>query len=410
MNKVKFFSWDNLFATLVWLLVLLFIPILTNLDFISPIQSAIGDICPSDIAFSKLQDQNVIPVDTNIVIVNIGTLDRKGIAAEIDYLKQFNPKVIGIDAFFRKTKTKEQDSALSCSIQSVPNIVLVSQLKSYNEAKDSFDTLQKSNDLFAKTTCSGFANFALDENKFRTVRIFSPKERVGDSTEYAFPANVVKLYNQKAFNNLIARSKTPEIINYRRNLPKYFIIDVNDIINHNFSDSLLNRKINGKIVLMGYLGNDTSKLMTEDVFFTPLNERFIGKSRPDMYGVVIHANIISQILENKYINSVPDKYSPWIIILIIYLNMFIFSWISKKYQDWYETFSLVFILFQLFVYFLLIVYAQTILQLSLNIDNIFIAVLLTATAFEIYTETVKPFFIGFKNKVFKNKNNIVSSR
>ena len=64
--------------------------------------------------------------------------------------------------------------------------------------------------------------------------------------------------------------------------------------------------IKDKIVLLGFMGINLNDKTFEDIFFTPLNERYAGKSFPDMYGVVIQANIISMILNKKYINTMPQ--------------------------------------------------------------------------------------------------------
>ena len=63
-----------------------------------PLGQALGDMELTDIAFSQLRSDPSI--DTNIVIINIGSLPRRGVAEQIRILNKYKPKVIGMDSFF----------------------------------------------------------------------------------------------------------------------------------------------------------------------------------------------------------------------------------------------------------------------------------------------------------------------
>ncbi|MEQ9413696.1 MAG: hypothetical protein RIF39_07685, partial [Cyclobacteriaceae bacterium] len=96
----KFFT-DVIFTTLFVFVTLGGIVQITDLRIFSafdPLGQALGDMELSDIAFSQLRSDPTI--DTNIVIVNIGALPRRGVAEQIRILNKYNPKVIGIDSFF----------------------------------------------------------------------------------------------------------------------------------------------------------------------------------------------------------------------------------------------------------------------------------------------------------------------
>ena len=90
MKKDVIFRWDHLLATAVVIAVIKFLPILFTIDFLDPIQSTMEDFKAGDIVFSQLKDYNKIPVDTNIVLVNIGYLNRKGIAELINIINWWN--------------------------------------------------------------------------------------------------------------------------------------------------------------------------------------------------------------------------------------------------------------------------------------------------------------------------------
>src|SRR5262245_12309718 len=63
-----------------------------------PLGKALGDMELFDIAFSQLREDP--PIDTNIVIVNIGYLSRGDIGRQIMTLNQFKPKVIALHIMF----------------------------------------------------------------------------------------------------------------------------------------------------------------------------------------------------------------------------------------------------------------------------------------------------------------------
>lgn len=56
----------------------------------------------------------------------------------------------------------------------------------------------------------------------------------------------------------------------------------------------------------------------KDRYYTPLNERSSGRSIPDMFGVIIHANIISMLLDEDYIDDVPE----WLLYLFSFLYFY----------------------------------------------------------------------------------------
>ncbi|MEO1655014.1 MAG: CHASE2 domain-containing protein, partial [Bacteroidota bacterium] len=100
---------------------------LQNLEMLNPFENVLNDFDMTDIVYSKLRD-NQNP-DTNIVIVNLGNLPRRGVAEVIQSLNQHSPKVIGIDAFFRfpSESDPEGDSLFAAALSQVKNLVMVSQ-------------------------------------------------------------------------------------------------------------------------------------------------------------------------------------------------------------------------------------------------------------------------------------------
>ena len=124
------------------------------------------------------------------------------------------------------------------------------------------------------------------------------------------------------------------------NFNKFYFLDANQVLSGSEDLSF----IKNKIVLFGFVETDIKNKTFEDIYFTPLNERYAGKSFPDMYGAVIQANIISMILNKNYINTMPEWVSILIAIILTYVSAFIFFNVKRKYKDWFGALAKLYIL------------------------------------------------------------------
>ncbi len=328
--KLKFLGITITVFVIIWLLT--FIPI--NLGFFNPLKNALYDFDVNDIVFSKLSPEK--SADTNIVIVNIGYLNRPQLAELITKIKSYKPKVVGLDILFRENKEPIGDSLLSEAIKLDDNTVIVNKLSGYDEEKQIYDTLTTSINKFKNFSYSGFANFPSKAgSNLTTIRLFKPEAKFKDSTIDAFSTEIVKLFDKKSYDKLIKRNKNFETINYRGNADKFYYVDGTNIDNLDNLDFLKD-----KIVLLGFLGEYPSQKILEDIFYTPLNENYAGKTYPDMYGVVIHANIISMILNKSYINTLPTWIEVLLAMIICYLNIALLKFIKMKNIDWLSIISL----------------------------------------------------------------------
>ncbi|MES2766597.1 MAG: CHASE2 domain-containing protein [Bacteroidota bacterium] len=400
------FNTDNFLITaLVFVLIgaLFFIP--ANVDFLNPLGQALGDFELTDLVFSQLRDENSVEADTNIVIVNIGELDRAEIAQQIEIINSHGPAVIGLDAFFRKEKTPELDGPLEQALLKTNNLVLASKLSKFNEGKKRFDSLELSHPKFTQHSTPGFVNVITDdEESFRTSREISFKENVGDSAHLSFAAQVVKSFKNDAFKKLEARKNNTEIINFRGNFRKFYALDVADVFDSTNDLSFLK----GKIVLMGFLGENFEKPSLEDVFFTPLNEHYAGKSYPDMYGVVIHANVISMALHGGYIDQMPLWLSLFAAFAICFLNVAGLSYIFKNHNRWFGGETMIFQLLETIGLLFLVVMVFSYFRYKLDLTLAMLAVVLSSTVLDIYYSLFKPRIarlrdIDFKKISFKKK-------
>jgi len=364
--------------------VLPLIPI--NCGFLSPVSNALRDFDVYDIVYSRLLEEQT--VDTNIVIVNIGDLSRKELSKEIELLNKFQPAVIGIDALFLSPKSVSDDSLLSAALSKCHNLVMVNKLDDFSENTKRFGTVHSSLINFSRYSSGGYANLPNeDEVGFRTIREFRPKEIVNDTLVLSFAAKISDIYRHGALNKLLARDNRNETINFRGNYNRFYFLDTRQ-----FNDPAVDfRFIKDKIILMGYMGPDLQTKTLEDVFFTPLNERYAGKSFPDMYGIVIHANIISMILNGNYINLMPLWISYLLAIIICFLNVKMIMAICAKYKDWFNALTKLFML----------IFTVANLFLSLEILHYFnYRINLTLALFAIVLgNSVREFYDSFIHKI-----------
>jgi CHASE2 domain-containing sensor protein len=398
LKKLRFISWDNLFATAVVFGVLQFLPILFSIDFLDPINNTIEDFNAADVVFARLKDYDAIKPDTNVVLVNIGYLNRQGIADLLNIINANDPLVVGIDTFFPLPKEPELDSALAQALRNTKNLILVSEAKHLDDDMV-FDTVIYSHIMFTKYAKTGFANLVTDDNSgFRVVRSISPTEIIDDSLRLFFAVEVAKYLDSDKVKKFVARNNDIESVNYKRNIYNggYKALDINDVFNKQDELSFLK----GKIVLLGFLGPDINTIVFEDIFFTPMNPNYLGKAFPDMYGVVIHANVISMIMEEDFIMTIPFWLKIVITFFIVYFNMALFNFIERRYENVYEMANLFIILTELVILFNTMIACFYFFKFDLGLrEATLFGIIFSATGFELYHGSFKPITMNMVNKI-----------
>lgn len=316
---------DTIFATIsvfIFLILLGLIPI--NFYVLNPMKLALKDFDFNDVSYAKLKKNEKTDFDTSIRIVNIGHLDRMGIAALIEKVSLMKPKVIGLDAYFESAKDPAMDSALGEVIRKTKNLIVVSRLNvdkhnNFYIIPDYFDSVYNKR---------GFAN--LNAEEIATVRTYAPFEKVNEHKVDHISSAIVKEYNPGAYNKLEKRHKTVEFINYTRRVHRYYVHDYEDV----FNDMIDSGHFKNKIILLGYVNPDPNDV--EDKKFTPMNPKFAGKSIPDMNGVVVMANIISMVLEGNYVKKMPKWFAWLFAILVGWLHMSLFIRYYLENHIWFH--------------------------------------------------------------------------
>ena len=363
-----------------------------------PIGEMFADFELTDIVMSQIRE--VPSADERIVIVNIGDLDRMGIAEEIKIINKYNPKVIGLDILLYRDKGDFQDSALQASFDQVENLVIGEKLL-YNPVTDEFDSSIRPNPKFKNNYDLAFVNLitaAETQDDLKVCRSFPTKEKLKGEDRIAFSLELAKYLDPNAVDKFLERDKDVEFINYKGNIldygatqfgTRYYALDVIDVLSENFVPDI----IEGKIVIFGYLGDFIGDRMTiEDKFITPLNSNYVGKTSQDMFGAVIHANIISMVLQEDYIDEMADHWAIILALVIGYLNVVLFNYIYKAMAKWYDGITKVFQLFEVLLLATIMIYVFHWFNLKMNVSYLIVIILLSGDALEVYHGVVKNLF------------------
>jgi CHASE2 domain-containing sensor protein len=372
------FKRDTFFATIAVFLVMgLFSFLPVNTHFLDPIHLALSDFDYNDMAYAKMHKNEDSKTDTSIVIVNIGQASRMEIANMITKIDLQQPKVIGVDVLFNEKKDPVADSALAKLFSSNPKIVAAFNFEANTgHSADTHATVhQPIKGAFIEwSKHKGYANFVGEEEG--VVRHFTPVLK--EEKLEAFAVAVTKVASPLQYQQLLKRNKLTETINYTRKGEKYVVLDGLDLLNGTADSSILSHKI----VLLGYVNFNQNDV--EDKHFTPMNVKYTGRTLPDMNGIFIHANIISMIQADDYINHIPGWLMCMVAFLLCWLHMALFI---KDYLDNHIWFHLLAKIAQIisavfFVYLGLLCFHQW--DMKVNMTATLVAIILAVDVLYFY--------------------------
>lgn len=323
---------DTIFATIwVFLFIIILGSIPLNLGFINPIKLGLKDFDFNDVSYSNLQKAQLKEgknnkFDDRIVIVNIGQADREGLALMIDKAGAMNPKIMALDVLFYGEKDPQQDSLLSEVFKRNKNLIAAHQLLLSGPEGD---TIVTAGDYIK--TASNYAFVNLFTDSLSSVRYYEPFEKDHNKKLYkSFTSAIVQAYDSAAYKELRKKGNSKTLINYSRSLIQYQVVPWEALMTDNVESSILS----GKIVLFGYISSNKDDI--SDKFFTPMNPRYYGKSVPDMNGIVIHANILSMVLDDNYVKKLPSWVNLLIAVLVCWLFMSFFIRYYLESHIWFH--------------------------------------------------------------------------
>ena len=373
MVKTLFIK-EALVSTLLVLLVtylISFIPF--SQEYGKALHQGFADFDIYDLYYSQKDTVNTI-ANNDIVLVEIAA-ERSEIADQVDSISKYHPKVIAIDATFDGPGDSLEDRKFSEEIKRYVNIVFAN---SFNEKKQ----LQPNFFCNEKCNSAGYIDFS-DKNKglYPVVRTYSPFTTINGKQYEAFTSAIVRKANFEKYNNLKHRHNNIELINYTGNLNNFLKITRLEL--DTLDSQQLQTLISNKIVMIGFFVKSRPFIL-DDLLYTPLNEQVSGKSWPDMYGVVVHANILSMILKDNYARLASKETSYMFAFLITFLlNLYFISRFHQKTHPAHSVFMIVqFLGILLILYLFLMVFTWFLYKVPL--EPIIISMVLSLELLALY--------------------------
>lgn len=378
------------------------------LNIFDPVGDAFADMKSTDIVFSKLKPDPL--AEENLVLINVGDLPRggaegePGIADLINIINSYEPKVIGMDMRFRLPKADTAaDYKLAYAFSQVENLVMYSKVNDYSDSLKAWQTLEVSDPgLFGygETAFTNFITPAADQDDIKVCREFAVKEKVlgQEEPELAFAVKLAQYIDPEKVDRFLARDNDVERINYKGNIiapmasdypMAFFVLDWFDVLENNFVPELIKDKAVVFCYLGSYLGD---RKALDDKYFTPLNSKYAGKGHADMFGGVVHANVFSMIMSEDYIDSMSETMSYIIAMIVLYLNIVLFTWIYKRLPKWYDGLSKIIQFIQAFALFTLMLVVFLKKSYELELTTTIVLVLLVGDLLEIYYGVVLNLF------------------
>lgn len=329
--------------------------------FMFPESQALAQFEFTDMAFlARDQSTNFGPCH-DITIVNIGVLTREGIAKQIEIINKNQPKVVGVDVLFTNPAADSGTVHLRRALVKAPNLVMACRLLPTSDFTI-LDSLEQSLPVLPSSTTQGFVDLVITGDETITInRDFEPTHNIKNLKLSSFAVEVVKRYRPSAAQQCLSRDNAIEAVNFKRNINSGYnrlrqnsfnVIEWNELLEERFDPGL----IQNKIVLVGYTGRDITDDSPSGKFYTPLNQVPIGRSLPDMFGVVVQANIIDMILTQDFVTDLSGGIEYIIAFLATFLHLLCLLSIHQKMPRFFDLLSVVLILAQILFYALLRMY------------------------------------------------------
>jgi hypothetical protein len=243
------------------------------------------------IQFKNIYDKTHFTREKSVVLINTGSLSndyfRLELANLINKVESCSPKAVGIDFIF-SNNPRPGTEELKKVVENHPNIII-------GNIPDNSETLK-----FNDKTLSGDISF---RNSSKSIRYYS-------SSDSSFAFQLVKLANPDKSGYYKAKDALFPIhyccvhdglVNYQEETAlfsevNFKFMEAGEILN---DSSDLQSFLNHKIVIIGHLGASCLPDRNSDLadkFCVPTDTLTLTNRDPVMYGAVIHANAVENIL------------------------------------------------------------------------------------------------------------------
>ena len=361
---------------------------LFNFDYLKPVGQALVDFDVTDIGLQIGEEGSYKNADTNIVIVNMGKFNKKKLYYLLNAVVKYNPKVIGVNSIVLEEDNYIYNDSLSSVFEKYGNIVLGSVLTEYNENSDEYLKIQHSWGKFLINAHTGFINLPFGKDRtINTVRTFKPFTKVFGIKEFSFAYKICSLFDTLSAKILLDRGYDAEIIHYFGNTEIFTYLSAGEVFRHGFTDDIFENKI----VLIGTVPINSRVKLLDYMCFTPYSSSDEGKPLPDMYEVIVQANIIRMILDKKFYDKIPKVWTLILTLLLIYANFYIFYLISDKIPLWYEILSNMLFLIQSIFILVLVLLLYDKYKIYADLTIALLALAMVIIVFEAYRDSIIPF-------------------
>jgi CHASE2 domain-containing sensor protein len=358
--------------------------VIFNFSIFDPFTEAFRDFTLTDLYYNKVQDKNKI-YNENLVLINVENKSRKELAYLLQQIQEGDPKVVALDIIFAQRKN-DDDSLLKQVFNKHDNYVFGYAANFEHEQASVYS------DPFFFKQKDGYINVAGERAEFSTIRYYYPFNK----EQEAFTSSILKKFNSNIYQQVKGRKNRKTEIHYYGNLANFNYFDFDEVMNAGFDVS----QLKGKIILLGFLGIPSQRntiQLDEDKLFTPLNARLSGRSYPDMYGSVIHANILRMILEDDHIRVIPEWLTAVLSFILIWLVLPIMCGLFFKGDLWFNSVGTLFQLIGSLLVVFLTLLTYTYFNLKFDPGLILACLFLLPTFINLYEALLN--FLKYKLKI-----------
>lgn len=230
-------------------------------------------------------------VHDSIVLVNTGPYDKGRIAKLISKLSTLSPKVIALDIAFPEYAGDTDDRNLYLALRDVKRLVLPSEISYEGQDYQGRDIISVyltcATEFFVPNAKTGFVSAEVERDQGQIPRKFIvwQKGSYSEDIYHHFSVVTAMTFDSLRGSSFVQSQERLVDIDYKNGKRKFKIFSASEIL----VDNLTKKDIEGKIVMMGFLGPGD-----DDKYFTPLGA---NPNEPYMYGLEYLANIVAQVLE-----------------------------------------------------------------------------------------------------------------
>ncbi|KAF1080402.1 MAG: hypothetical protein GQF41_3226 [Candidatus Rifleibacterium amylolyticum] len=272
---------------------------------------------------ARSDDVVIIGIDSDSFnkydISRSGVIPRSVYAELINRTADLRPAVLAFDVIFERRLSSDDDAALIGSLASYPGSIVMSSTFQASTGSDQQEIYiepwkEIGNDLLSHGYVNIFRGIRDDTDSIR--RRYLPFKRLGNDTIYSLPLAIMERLGKLELNsesNELSFYRRPEnrlttklklyegysFINYIGDINNFYVIPFSEFIEAGEAQRKIHEKlIENRIVLVGVIDP-----LYRDFQDIPALSFSLFPKRKQEYGVVILANVIENLLNNKVIRA-----------------------------------------------------------------------------------------------------------